>query len=62
MMRLNELTDLNAISVRSLEPLIILISPYAPHITEELWSLLGHKQSIAFRKIPGIQSCVLGRR
>lgn len=29
-----------------LEPLCILISPYAPHIAEELWSLLGYKESI----------------
>jgi leucyl-tRNA synthetase len=29
-----------------LEPLCILMSPYAPHITEELWNLLGHKESI----------------
>jgi leucyl-tRNA synthetase len=29
-----------------------LISPYAPHIAEELWSKLGHKESIAFAPFP----------
>ncbi|MBK7816475.1 MAG: leucine--tRNA ligase [Sphingobacteriaceae bacterium] len=52
MICVNELTDLKCNKRSVLEPLIILISPYAPHITEELWSVLGHKQSIAFEKFP----------
>ncbi len=40
----NELSKCNKREI--LEPLCVLISPYAPHIAEELWSLLGHKQSI----------------
>jgi leucyl-tRNA synthetase len=52
MICVNELTDLKCNKRSVLEPLIILISPYAPHITEELWSILGHKQSIAFEKFP----------
>jgi len=35
-----------------LEPLCVLISPYAPHIAEELWSLLGHKESITKAEWP----------
>jgi len=35
-----------------LEPLLILISPYAPHIAEELWSKLGHQNSISSVKFP----------
>jgi leucyl-tRNA synthetase len=35
-----------------LEPLAILISPYAPHIAEELWSLLGHNESISEAEFP----------
>jgi leucyl-tRNA synthetase len=34
-----------------LEPLIV-ISPYAPHIAEELWSILGHEGSIALVPFP----------
>lgn len=52
MICVNELTDLKCNKRSVLEPLIILISPYAPHITEELWNILGHKQSIAFEKFP----------
>lgn len=48
----NELTDQKCNKRQILEPLLILISPYAPHITEELWSILGHKESIAFEKFP----------
>ncbi|MDR2009350.1 MAG: leucine--tRNA ligase [Bacteroidales bacterium] len=44
MICINELGKCNKIEI--LEPLAILISPYAPHIAEELWSLLGHKDSI----------------
>jgi leucyl-tRNA synthetase len=37
---------------RILEPLSVLISPYAPHIAEELWSLLGHNESVTKAKWP----------
>src|SRR5690606_12388225 len=30
-----------------LEPLVVLIAPYAPHIAEELWKLLGHGESVS---------------
>jgi leucyl-tRNA synthetase len=52
MITCNELTDLKCDKRQILEPLLVLISPYAPHITEELWSILGHKESIAFEKFP----------
>jgi leucyl-tRNA synthetase len=35
-----------------LEPLAVLVSPYAPHIAEELWSLLGNKVSISETPFP----------
>ena len=35
-----------------LEPLAVLISPYAPHIAEELWSQLGHDESISTAPFP----------
>jgi leucyl-tRNA synthetase len=46
MIATNELTDLKCHKRKILEPLLILLTPYAPHIAEELWSLLGHKASI----------------
>jgi leucyl-tRNA synthetase len=47
MICVNELTAQGCHSRAILEPLAIVISPYAPHIAEELWSLLGNKGSIA---------------
>ena len=47
MICVNELTELKCNKRAVLEPLLVLISPYAPHITEELWSLLGHTVSIS---------------
>ncbi len=52
MICVNELTDLKCNKRSVLEPLLVLISPYAPHITEELWSLLGHKESISTVAFP----------
>lgn len=52
MIAVNELTAQKCISKEVLEPLLILISPYAPHIAEELWSLLGHFESISSIPFP----------
>ncbi|MHC5361293.1 leucine--tRNA ligase [Myroides sp. LJL110] len=52
MICVNELSQQNCHHREILEPLTILISPYAPHIAEELWSLLGHKESISLAKFP----------
>ncbi|MDD2964810.1 MAG: leucine--tRNA ligase [Bacteroidales bacterium] len=48
----NELTDLKCNKRAILEPLVILISPFAPHLAEELWNLLGHKQSVSYAPFP----------
>jgi len=52
MICVNELTSLGCNKREVLEPLAILISPYAPHIAEELWSLLGHNASITRAAFP----------
>lgn len=52
MICVNELTAQKCISKAILEPLAILVSPYAPHIAEELWERLGHSQSIAEAPFP----------
>ena len=48
----NELTELKCNKRAILEPLVILLSPFAPHIAEELWNKLGHKESISFAPFP----------
>ena len=52
MIAVNELTDLKCNKREILEQLIILLSPFAPHVTEELWEALGHKESISFASFP----------
>ncbi|GGB69200.1 leucine--tRNA ligase [Flavobacterium suaedae] len=52
MIAVNELTAINCHNRTILEPLAVLISPYAPHIAEELWHQLGHQQSIATVPFP----------
>ena len=47
MICVNELAALKCNHRKILEPLAIVISPYAPHIAEELWSQLGHEGSIS---------------
>jgi len=47
MIALNDLYDLDCHKREILEPMLILLSPFAPHISEELWSLLGNKDSIS---------------
>ena len=52
MICVNELTLLNCNSKKILSPLLVLLSPFAPHISEELWSLMGKKESISKEKFP----------
>jgi len=52
MIAVNELNDLKCTKREILEPLIILLAPFAPHIAEELWEALGHKESITYASFP----------
>ncbi|OFX88247.1 MAG: leucine--tRNA ligase [Bacteroidetes bacterium GWF2_33_16] len=52
MICVNELNDLKCSKREILESLIVLLSPFAPHITEELWSLCGHNNTVSFAKLP----------
>ena len=52
MICVNELNDLKCNKREILEPLTVMISPYAPHIAEELWHLLGHETSVVNATFP----------
>ncbi len=52
MIAVNELQKLKTNKRKILEPLAILVSIYAPHISEELWENLGHSSSIEFEPFP----------
>ncbi|MGO1243006.1 MAG: leucine--tRNA ligase [Sphingobacterium sp.] len=53
MICVNELIDLKCNKRKILQELIVVLQPFAPHITEELWALLGHQPgSISFANYP----------
>lgn len=59
MIAVNELQKLKCNKRAILEPLAIIISPYAPHICEEVWNLLGNTSSIEFEKFPILDDAYL---
>ncbi|MBQ2521437.1 MAG: leucine--tRNA ligase [Bacteroidales bacterium] len=52
MIAMNDLVSLDCHKREILEPLTVLLSPFAPHIAEELWEALGHKDSITYAAFP----------
>lgn len=52
MIAVNELYDLKCDKRAVLEPLAVLLSSFAPHITEEIWQMAGHDESIAYASFP----------
>jgi leucyl-tRNA synthetase len=52
MICVNELQSLKCNKRAVLEPLVVLLSPYAPHIAEELWHLLGNENSVTQAEWP----------
>ena len=59
MICVNELTDAKCSKRAVLEPLLICLSPYAPHIAEELWKQLGHPESISMVSFPDFNEAYL---
>ncbi len=56
MVCVNELTDLKCHKKEILEPLLILLTPYAPHIAEELYHVLGNSGSVLDAQYPKLSS------
>ena len=52
MIAVNTLTDLKTTSREILEPLVVLLAPFAPHMAEELWEALGHSDSVTKAAFP----------
>ena len=48
----NHLTALETVPREAVEPLVLMVAPVAPHIAEELWSRLGHPESLAHEPFP----------
>ncbi len=56
MITVNELITLKCNKREILEPLTIVLSPFAPHICEEIWTKLGHSESISYAQYPEFKS------
>ena len=52
MMLVNEMYDVGSVTRSELEALLLILSPVAPHICEEIWQNLGHKEPIHHQKWP----------
>ena len=52
MIAVNTFTELKTNSREILEPLVVLLSPFAPHMAEELWEALGHSDSVTAAAFP----------
>jgi len=48
----NHLTGLKVRPRKVLEPFVLILSPFAPHLAEELWSALGHNPTLAYEPWP----------
>jgi leucyl-tRNA synthetase len=48
----NALTKLPTVPRLVAEPLVLMLAPLAPHVAEEMWSLLGHEGSLAYEPFP----------
>ena len=52
MVFINEINRLDEVPVAAWTPFVLLLSPYAPHLAEELWEKLGGNESVALQKWP----------
>ena len=59
MICVNKLSEEKCNNESILKPLLILISPFAPHFAEELWSLMGNNESIVDKPFPVYDDSVL---
>jgi leucyl-tRNA synthetase len=59
MIFVNEVTAQEKRPRKLLEPFVLLLAPYAPHLAEELWEKLGHNQSLAYAPWPKYDNALL---
>jgi leucyl-tRNA synthetase len=59
MIFVNEITAQEKRPRTLLEPFVLLLAPYAPHLAEELWEKLGHKESLAYAPWPKYDDALL---
>jgi leucyl-tRNA synthetase len=52
----------DAVPRQIMEPFLVLLSPFAPHLSEELWARLGHDESLAHADWPEYEDRLLQRK
>jgi leucyl-tRNA synthetase len=55
----NVLTPLQTTSREAIEPLVLMLAPFAPHVAEELWGRLGHEGTLAYADFPAADPALL---
>jgi leucyl-tRNA synthetase len=55
----NALTKLDAVPREAAEKIVLMVAPLAPHIAEELWSRLGHEDTITYEPFPQAEASLL---
>ena len=48
----NHLQKCNTVSKKLIEELVVILSPFIPHLSEEFWSMLGHSETITYQPWP----------
>ena len=61
MILLNALTDAKPLPRAAAETLVLLLSPFAPHLCEELWARLGHRESLTYVPWPSFDASALAQ-
>jgi leucyl-tRNA synthetase len=61
MIFVNEVTKADVRPRQILEPFLLLLAPFAPHIAEELWEMLGHRESLTYESWPSYDETRLQR-
>jgi leucyl-tRNA synthetase len=56
MIFINEAMKLEELPLKELQQFVLILSPFSPHIAEEIWELMGHKQSLAYERWPSFES------
>jgi leucyl-tRNA synthetase len=59
MIFVNEVTAQEKRPRKLLEPFVLTLAPYAPHLAEELWEKLGHKHTLAYEPWPEFDAALL---
>lgn len=57
---LNVIEKQASVSLSTLKGFVLLLAPYAPHIAEELWEILGHGQSLVYQPWPKYDDVIVG--